>query len=63
MTVGDNHDWQSFEGMRPDMPILDDPARFAYYREETEGLMAGLFEPVAAPGGWIAYQKASSLTS
>jgi 4-methylaminobutanoate oxidase (formaldehyde-forming) len=33
------------------MPILDDPARFAYYREETGGLMIGLFEPVAAPWG------------
>jgi len=33
----------------PDMPILEDPDRFAYYREETGGLMVGLFEPVAAP--------------
>jgi 4-methylaminobutanoate oxidase (formaldehyde-forming) len=33
----------------PDMPILEDPDRFAYYREESGGLMVGLFEPVAAP--------------
>jgi len=33
----------------PDLPILEDPDRFAYYREETGGLMVGLFEPVAAP--------------
>ncbi|MDH3539990.1 MAG: FAD-dependent oxidoreductase, partial [Acidimicrobiia bacterium] len=32
-----------------DMPILEDPDRYAYYREETGGLMVGLFEPIAAP--------------
>jgi 4-methylaminobutanoate oxidase (formaldehyde-forming) len=31
-----------------DMPILEDPDRYAYYREETGGLMVGLFEPAAA---------------
>jgi 4-methylaminobutanoate oxidase (formaldehyde-forming) len=34
-----------------DLPILDDASRFAYYREETGGLLIGLFEPVAAPWG------------
>jgi heterotetrameric sarcosine oxidase gamma subunit len=42
---------EPIEGIYTDMPILDDPARFAYYREETGGLMIGLFEPVAAPWG------------
>jgi len=37
------------EGVGPDMPLLEDPDRFAYYREETGGLMVGLFEPVGAP--------------
>ena len=37
------------EGVSPDLPIFEDPDRFAYYREETGGLMIGLFEPVAAP--------------
>ena len=37
------------ESTHPDMPILEDPDRYAYYREETGGLMVGLFEPVAAP--------------
>ncbi|MDH3306081.1 MAG: FAD-dependent oxidoreductase [Acidimicrobiia bacterium] len=32
-----------------DMPILEDPDRYAYYREETGGLMVGLFEPLGAP--------------
>jgi len=40
---------EPIEGIDADLPIMDDPARFAYYREETGGLMVGLFEPVAAP--------------
>ncbi len=40
---------EPFEGMSPDQPIFEDPDRFAYYREETGGLMVGLFEPVSAP--------------
>ena len=35
-------------GMSRDMPIVEDPDRFAYYREETGGLMVGLFEPLGA---------------
>jgi glycine/D-amino acid oxidase-like deaminating enzyme len=38
-------------GMHPDMPIVEDPDRFAYYREEVGGLMIGFFEPVAKPWG------------
>jgi glycine cleavage system aminomethyltransferase T/glycine/D-amino acid oxidase-like deaminating enzyme len=40
---------EPFNGVSPDLPILEDPDRFAYYREETGGLMVGLFEPVSAP--------------
>jgi len=40
---------EPFDEVTPDLPILEDPDRFAYYREETGGLMVGLFEPVAAP--------------
>lgn len=40
---------EPFDGVSPDLPIFEDPDRFAYYREETGGLMVGLFEPVAAP--------------
>ena len=40
---------EPFDGVSPDLPILEDPDRFAYYREETGGLMVGLFEPVSAP--------------
>jgi len=32
-----------------DMPVLEDPASYGYYREEGGGLMIGLFEPEAAP--------------
>ncbi|MCP4046453.1 MAG: FAD-dependent oxidoreductase, partial [Gammaproteobacteria bacterium] len=37
------------EGIPRDLPILEDPSRHAYYREETGGLMIGLFEPECAP--------------
>ncbi|GAC1452751.1 MAG: FAD-dependent oxidoreductase [Steroidobacteraceae bacterium] len=33
----------------PNMPVLEDPAAYGYYREEGGGLMVGLFEPVCAP--------------
>ncbi len=36
------------EQVHPDMPILEDPDRYAYYREETGGIMVGLFEPLGA---------------
>jgi glycine cleavage system aminomethyltransferase T/glycine/D-amino acid oxidase-like deaminating enzyme len=42
---------ESIDGMHPDMPIVEDPDRFAYYREEVGGLMIGFFEPVAKPWG------------
>jgi 4-methylaminobutanoate oxidase (formaldehyde-forming) len=42
---------EPIEGIHPDLPVVDDAARFAYYREETGGLLIGLFEPVAAPWG------------
>jgi glycine cleavage system aminomethyltransferase T/glycine/D-amino acid oxidase-like deaminating enzyme len=31
------------------MPVLEDPGAYGYYREEGGGLMVGLFEPVCAP--------------
>jgi len=40
---------EPFAGVSPDLPIFEDPDRFAYYREEVGGLMVGLFEPVSAP--------------
>ena len=36
-------------GMGRDLPILEDPSLYAYYREETGGLMIGLFEKDCAP--------------
>lgn len=36
-------------GLPPDLPVLEDPAHYGYYRPEGGGLMVGLFEPVAAP--------------
>ncbi|MGL5928338.1 MAG: FAD-dependent oxidoreductase, partial [Dermatophilaceae bacterium] len=40
---------EPIEGMTPDLPVLEDPASYGYYREEGGGMMVGLFEPVAAP--------------
>ncbi len=40
---------EQISGMSRDWPIIEDPASHGYYREETGGLMIGLFEPVAAP--------------
>ncbi|WP_088284043.1 FAD-dependent oxidoreductase [Kineosporia sp. A_224] len=36
-------------GLSPDAPVLEDPGAYGYFREETGGLMVGLFEGVAAP--------------
>ena len=36
-------------GLSPTFPVIEDPASFGYFREETGGLMIGLFETVCAP--------------
>ena len=36
------------EGLSRDLPVLEDPSTYTYYREEVGGLMLGLFEPGAA---------------
>jgi glycine cleavage system aminomethyltransferase T/glycine/D-amino acid oxidase-like deaminating enzyme len=42
---------EPMEGIYRDMPIVEDPDLFAYYRDEMGGLLLGLFEPVAKPWG------------
>ncbi len=42
---------EPMQGMRRDMPVVEDADLFAYYRDEMGGLMLGLFEPVAKPWG------------
>ena len=39
---------EKIEGLSRDMPVLEDPSTYTYYREEVGGLMLGLFEPGAA---------------
>ncbi|MBT4521626.1 MAG: FAD-dependent oxidoreductase, partial [Halieaceae bacterium] len=39
---------EPIEGLSRDMPVLEDPSTYTYYREEVGGLMLGLFEPLAA---------------
>ena len=36
---------EAIEGMSRDLPVMEDPDAYAYYREEGGGLMIGLFEP------------------
>ncbi len=36
-------------GMDPDLPVIEDPGNYGYYRPEGDGMLVGLFEPVAAP--------------
>jgi 4-methylaminobutanoate oxidase (formaldehyde-forming) len=42
---------EPIEGINADLPVLVDLDRYAYYREETGGVLLGLFEPVAVPWG------------
>ena len=41
--ITDTVDWA-----HPDLPVVEDPDRYGYYREEGGGILVGLFEPVAA---------------
>jgi heterotetrameric sarcosine oxidase gamma subunit len=36
-------------GMDPDLPVIEDPDGYGYYRSEGDGMLVGLFEPVGAP--------------
>ena len=40
---------EQIDGVHGDLPVLEDPASYGYFREEVGGLMVGLFEPVCAP--------------
>jgi glycine cleavage system aminomethyltransferase T/glycine/D-amino acid oxidase-like deaminating enzyme len=40
---------EPIRNLPPNMPVLEDPGTYGYYREEGGGLMVGLFEPVCAP--------------
>jgi 4-methylaminobutanoate oxidase (formaldehyde-forming) len=40
---------EPMEGIHPDLPVLVDLDKYAYYREEVGGILFGLFEPVSAP--------------
>ena len=42
---------EPIEGVHPDLPIIEDFGRYAYFREEVGGLLVGFFEPVARPWG------------
>jgi 4-methylaminobutanoate oxidase (formaldehyde-forming) len=42
---------EPIEGVHADLPIVEDPELYLYLREETGGLMVGMFEPVSGPWG------------
>jgi 4-methylaminobutanoate oxidase (formaldehyde-forming) len=42
---------EPIEGIHSELPVLVDADKYAYYREETGGVLLGLFESVAAPWG------------
>ncbi|MDU8914115.1 FAD-dependent oxidoreductase [Aestuariicoccus sp. MJ-SS9] len=40
---------EEIQGLSRDLPLLEDPHNWSYYREEVGGLLIGLFEPDGAP--------------
>ncbi len=40
---------EAIKDLPPNMPVLEDPGAYGYYREEGGGIMVGLFEPTCAP--------------
>jgi 4-methylaminobutanoate oxidase (formaldehyde-forming) len=40
---------EDIKDLPPNMPVLEDPSSYGYFREEVGGIMVGLFEPVCAP--------------
>jgi len=36
-------------GMDPNLPVIEDPDNYGYYRPEGDGMLVGLFEPVGSP--------------
>jgi 4-methylaminobutanoate oxidase (formaldehyde-forming) len=42
---------ESMQGIHRDLPIVEDPDLYTYFREEGGGLMLGMFEPIAGPWG------------
>jgi 4-methylaminobutanoate oxidase (formaldehyde-forming) len=36
-------------GMDSDLPVIEDPDNYGYYRPEGDGMLVGLFEPIGAP--------------
>ena len=42
---------EDMPGIHRDLPIVEDPDLYTYFRDEGGGLMLGMFEPIAAPWG------------
>jgi 4-methylaminobutanoate oxidase (formaldehyde-forming) len=50
-------------GMDRDLAVIEDPDRYGYYRPEGDGMLVGLFEPVAAPWSLDGVSKDASFTT
>eukprot|EP00759_Apiculatamorpha_spiralis_P052987 PhF_6_TR6077/c0_g1_i1/m.8855/K19191/mabO; 4-methylaminobutanoate oxidase (formaldehyde-forming) len=50
-------------GVSSSWPVVEDPSRYGYYREEGGGIMVGLFEPYGAAWNVKGIPKDSSFTS
>lgn len=40
---------EDLKDMPENMPVLEDPSSYGYFRDEVGGLMIGIFEPICAP--------------
>jgi glycine cleavage system aminomethyltransferase T/glycine/D-amino acid oxidase-like deaminating enzyme len=50
-------------GMDRDLAVIEDPDRYGYYRPEGDGMLVGLFEPVAAPWSLDGVPQDASFTT
>lgn len=40
---------EEIDGVHADLPVLVDPDKYSYFREEVGGILLGIFEPVSGP--------------
>ncbi|MHB1931179.1 MAG: FAD-dependent oxidoreductase, partial [Acidimicrobiales bacterium] len=50
-------------GMDRDLAVIEDPDRYGYYRPEGDGMLVGIFEPVAAPWSLEGVPETASFTT
>ncbi|HVQ19286.1 MAG TPA: FAD-dependent oxidoreductase, partial [Actinomycetes bacterium] len=53
---------EPIEGVTSQLPVIEDPESYGYFREEGGGLLVGMFEPVGAPWSLDGTPKNSAFT-